>query len=447
MYKLIKYGTLIISVWLMFISISFAKKSKVEYRNVLEKETIDAIRKVSSLNKPKSVCDASREKKSSSPECDAINEYPRPENVALAFLGGPENKMCSHYFRTYNFNRSDLNFCEKPQSRYNEAHTPLSEEQMAGKGQVSIFKSKGEELKKQQQDVFRLAEKAKHEVAFSCCKKDIACYKSMLGVKVSICEPPDDPNVPDYCSDDATYQVSIGQRVEIFATIQENYSSSKHVNQNDEIKKIKERIDPSFGSFTGKLVTNLARSNGSYPVSGEVVLSPYSGQSNSVASLNHEFNHACDYIKAQQLAINGEEKPKEAYWATERLVASFFNTEDRCKDSTEVKEYFRTLWTNLGESKDLALCLEKNIESTSEPGKPRYCKKLCKGVQLLESFGVAREIASLNEHSLSSIYPAKACFGVLDERHPMHMDVLECLAQYSPSFNKQFKRVFNCGSY
>lgn len=394
-------------------------------------------------------------------ECAAINTYPRPNNMSLAINGGKESPLCLEHLKGLNRKKSDMNSCSTKSDRYSLTHVASTQADMTSRGFYSLttqYDDKNIETirKKKSEEIFNLADRIRSQVAVSCCGRDnISCISDMVRVNVELCAPPSDPNEPDPCTDEAYYSLPQAQLYDMWSTFDKTLTRELSAkSKSAKLEAARAVLNSLYDQYWNHFLTAWYGSGEKVPVPGKVVLPPYFklkesaelyGDSTVNSTLEHEFYHACDYIKAQQKVLAGLQKPDEAYAAIKRLEAQFLSWGDACQASLERKEYFRNLWTEQGETKDLAICLEQVTENTQKQDRAGYCQGACLGSYLFEAYAQMSTLLAYNESTYPATYPITACFGNQDSHHPASLDVFECAAQFSEKFRKQFKKVLRCG--
>jgi hypothetical protein len=393
-------------------------------------------------------------------ECAAINTYPRPNNLSLAINGGNESPLCVVHLSGLNKKKSDMNNCSTKSDRYSPLHVANTQADMASSGFLSLttkYDDKNVETlrKKKSEELFTLADRIRSQVAVSCCgRANTSCINDMVRVEVELCAPPSDTNEPDPCTDEAYYTIPQSQIYDIWDTFDKTLSREKSAKSNSpKLEASRAVLNYLYDGYWNHFLTAWYGTGQKVPVPGKVVLSPYFklkeseelyGDSTVNSTLEHEFYHACDYIKAQQKVLEGLQKPDEAYIAIKRLEAQFLSSGDVCQFSPERKEYFRNLWMDHGETKDLAICLEQITENTQKQDRIGYCQGACQGSYLSESYAQMSTLLAYSELTYPATYPITTCFGSQDSKHPLGLEVFECAAQFSEKFRKQFKKVFRC---
>lgn len=412
-------------------------------------------------------------------ECRAINGYPRPNSTPLAMDGGPETELCSHHWQADGINLRQMgNQCKSQLDRFSSNYVPPSVKDMAAQGFTSVVpvpptttapahstsppvlspstKSPPvQELIEKRKVIFARAKQLQAKVASACCNGDPECQKSFTRLEISMCEPPKNPNAEDPCARGAGHTIPALQSSQMWNHLYLHYFKDSTRAQTAQLEPIREVIQSFYTPLRtlNQIPYAMAGATIPLPVPGKITLSPYVRlkkteniyyQDTWQSTVVHELFHACDIIKAQQNALSDQD-PVRALAGLTRLRRSYLSTEEgRCTLKPPSTTHMRLLWKSLGESEDLALCLEKVLDHTTQPQHLNFCKDTCHNYYQHELFAQAAEVLFLEEDLFPSAYPLKSCFGFQDIEHPLGVNVLECLAQNSATFRRNFKKVFRC---
>ena len=385
-----------------------------------------------------------------SPDCRAIKEYPREEGVLLSFEGGPSTSLCYSHWEKQKMQKTNFNLCGSPADRYDSRYVSRSQKQMEKSGAESLLSST---LETKRKEIFALAEKIRAEVAATCCGNDSTCLQTMNKVNVQMCEPPSDPKAPDRCSNNAYYSPKLSEVTKMWGSFRQFYNSKERKNSIElpKIRNVIDRFYPSVSSHIGMFIESLGQGFKTPPFSGDIVLSPYFKKNSSndlyqsdlnPATITHEFFHACDFIRAQQMALNSDANSHDAYLAVKRLEAQTLTAAPPCETSVEFDEFYRRLSSQIVEP-EVSPCLEKIFEKVTDPNSPNFCATACKKNYFFESFAMVGEILSASNKD-PAVYPIKTCFGNQDTHHPQSFDIFECLVQHSPKYRKKMNEVLSC---
>lgn len=364
----------------------------------------------------------------SSPICDALNNYPKASND-LSFHTSTISAMCKPFVKQA---RAELDRCGvKNLDPYTSSYTWPSRNQLSKRGKGNLYMDPS--LKTDLERLPAKIEEVRNKATNLCCgPDDVACREGMAKVEVEVCKPNANPDEPDPCVFGGSFHMAGSAYRSIFEVI----SKVKGTGDVAEMRKIAQR--------------NLSQTRS--PASdealhGKITLSSYVPLSSGIAAtepvLLHEFGHACSMVRMRDTAVNqpsGQEGAKRAMRATEWIDSA----RRRCSADFKTPDATYDFWSDLGENRELAQCLNDlaGLNQRKEIDKP--CNGLCPGHYIEESVGIAFTLL-LGElkDGPESVLP-NTCDHVRDGQHPLVSDVVECFAQHSPRFRDRVRKAYGC---
>ncbi len=395
--------------------------------------------------------------------CSAISNYSLSEKPLSPFNITSDYPLCVPYWSKYKVDIKKFNVCGSNESSSSPNFQAKTRARLESRGFSAIGvdsrDARIEEIKNQKKkEITEKFELVRKQVSEVCCQKNDKCKAAMRKVDFEFCEASLATDTPDKCTFDADFELPEDQIKSMWASFRKYYQSIESSNSENTIVAIKSIIDPLFENsrgefnavFEGVITSDI-------PLSGKVILSPYvrvqnvsdpmANEDRFIENISHEIIHSCEIVKAQQMVLNGENNPKIALSATERLQRGYIQTTKKCETTSEIRQYHRELWSEVGESPELAKCVESVVDEAADSrnaNSSEYCKGACHSIMLVESFSQAMELILFDRSREPTVYPIKACYELLDENHPLNVKILECVARHSNRFRSNFNSVFKC---
>lgn len=379
--------------------------------------------------------------------CAILEQYPRSADEFLSFESGTVSALCEPYVGS---DRAALDQCgDAGKDPYVSQFTWATRTDMEKRGRGNLFLDP--QLRPQLKHLKPKVESIRKVSSEFCCGLDQDCWEAMKRVEVSLCDPAEDPNVPDPCVFGGSYRMPGVGYSNIFQLVyaqsrDETGAEESEAGNESEIQKIAAR------NLTRRQIENLLDHTSEnlkktlIPLSGRIVLSSYVPKSSGIRALEpilqHEFGHACSMVKMQLAAL----KPQDDTGHKLRALEWLDRTKDRCQPDLELPSGYIDFWESLGETREFAVCLERLALKNQNQEVDRFCEDLCPGHYLEESVGIAFSllIGDLKGRA-SSVYP-QTCRHVRDGQHPMVSDIVDCLAQNSTRFRSRMRRSYGCQS-
>ncbi|MES2856695.1 MAG: hypothetical protein V4692_12565 [Bdellovibrionota bacterium] len=361
--------------------------------------------------------------------CEALKSYPKLQQTELSFRSAAISNLCKPFVKQ---TRAELDRCGvKNLDPYTSRYTWPSRNQLAkrGKGNLYVDPQLQSELAKLPSRIESIRSRA---TELCCAPGETACREGMAKVEVEVCKPNSDPTQPDPCVFGGSFHMPGSAYRSIFEVV----AKAKGEGEATEMRKIAMR--------------NLARKRNPASAThehGKITLSSYVPLSSGIAAaepvLLHEFGHACSMVRMRNAAVTQPRdiaSGKRAARATEWIDSA----RKRCDTDFKIPEATYDFWTDIGESKELAVCLNDlaGLNQRQEIDKP--CSGICPGHYVEEAVGIAFSLLLGDlKDGASSILP-NTCDHVRDGQHPLVSDVVECFAQHSPRFRSRVKQAYGC---
>lgn len=387
------------------------------------------------LNKSQSrICDPSVN------NCTIIKNYPGKQTS--------DNPLCEEYWKHSKTSKSNLNSCNTNKDRFSEGHIPESQNSMQNMGLQTLTnrtnnKDERSLNKKKMAEIESEAREVMDSVASSCCTKDQACIKNMKSIEIKFCTPPTNPNEPDPCTNEAYYTLKDQQISQLKNSMYKKYVANNMENSKD-AQEVRRIVSMLYNESDSSLLKDLKSSFISLPIAGRVVFSPYVSEMATAnirkAVATHEFFHACDMVKAQNKLFN-EQNDMKIVLQNIRRIHNFLSND--CKLDESIKSSYQNLWSEMGESTELAKCIEQLATDSTKLNSKSFCSDACPSRILAEGFAHAASLIVATGEVSKQLYPA-GCHSPSDKLHPLTADLIECVAQHSPRFKKIFKSTYNC---
>lgn len=387
------------------------------------------------LNKSQSrMCDPSIN------NCSLIKNYPGKQMS--------DNPLCEEYWKNSKTSKVQLNSCNTNKDRFSKGHIPESQNSMQNMGLQALTnrtsnKDERSLNKKKMAEIETEAREVMNGVADSCCGKNQDCIKSMKSIEVKFCIPPKNPNEPDPCTNDAYYTLTTQQVSQLKNSLYKNYVVN-NMESSKEAQEVRRIVSMLYNESDSSLLKDLKSSFISLPIAGRVVFSPYVSEMTTAntrkAVATHEFFHACDILKAQQKLFN-EQKDMGVVLQNIRRVQNILSND--CKIDESLKSSYRNLWSEIGETTELSKCIEQLANDSTKANSISFCADACPSRILAEGFAHAAAMIVADSEASKQLYPI-GCYQPSDKFHPLTADLIECVAQHSPRFKKNFKSTYNC---
>lgn len=359
--------------------------------------------------------------------CDALKQYPKASSELLSFRTQTLSSICQPFVRQ---SRPELDRCgAKGVDPYASLYTWPSRAELASK-KGNLYTD--EPLKPQLDRLKLKIEEMRIKAANVCCGSDSSCRAGMAQVEFEICQPKSDPNEPDPCVFGGSFHMPGSAYDSIFTAIKNVKGSGVA----DELRSVASK------NLSGRQ----ARTTASRAPMGRITLSSYVPLSEGIDAaepvIAHELGHACSMVKMKNAAVNTS-TPQAAQKAL-RAAKWLDSAKKRCNADFELPEASFDFWESMGESRELATCLNDIAIVNQKQAVDKPCNGLCVGHYLEESVGVAFSllVGDLNG-SPNAVFP-NTCDHVRDAQHPLVSDVAECLAQYSPRFRERLSQAYSC---
>lgn len=361
--------------------------------------------------------------------CEVLKSYPRGLAHKLSFEGGKLSEICSAFTKR---TRAELDRCgDSATDPYVSQYTWPSRLQLLARGKVNLYTDR--ELSPVLPDFMKRIDDLRRHAANECCVDDVDCRLGMQAVRVEFCKPQSHDDQPDACVFGGNYRMSAaGYDSSFQAILSRSTTSSK---QAAEIKRIARR------NLGGRMPSSVQ--DGGLLPRGSIVLSSYVSKKDGVKALEpvlmHEFGHACSMVRMQNSALNMNDLER-ATRATEWLDQA----KSRCDLAVPPSAAYEDFWIALGETRELAACLQRLATLNQQQVIDRPCKNLCPGHYLEESVGIAFSLlAGEIAGGVESVFP-NTCDHTRDAQHPMVADVAECLAENSVKFRARVAKAYGC---
>lgn len=271
--------------------------------------------------------------------------------------------------------------------------------------------------------------------AKACCGTDADCLRAMRNVRVSVCSSPadQDPSQPDPCEAVfGSYGLSAKENAVMTLTMKDSVTLFSTVLPSQTSRVIAE----AKALLPGSSIL-LER----YPVTGEMVLNPYTTSRGDLISdlgtLHHEFGHACSFIKRQIAA-----KPGKAQ-ARENAMSFFMRRGTSCElDPGVHKAAYGPLLKEAGASGDVEACLLDLARQSTVETSSAYLPNSCQLNKIEEA--TAEAFAFYTLPIMPDSFPDRACYRLPSTKHPASVDVFTCVIKADALKRREFAGKYRC---
>ncbi|RYZ87872.1 MAG: hypothetical protein EOP06_11925 [Proteobacteria bacterium] len=253
-------------------------------------------------------------------------------------------------------------------------------------------------------------ETMRDRVATACCGPDQSCGSLMRSIKVMSCVSAADQN--SALSDDCTLNNGV-------------YDHTPE--QNKALKEI------------------VAGNKGVEVQVGTIILSPYVDAKGNpkapFATVQHEFGHACSFIKKQIAAKKPETHP--GFIAREWMDAWFNNA---CDAGEEVNRLaYGSMLSNTNLSAKVFECIAGLPQHSLNPSSSAYFEKSCPLRKMEEAMAEALSIA-VTQPLVPNGFPTRFCGASPSRVHPAMADVFACAVKNDGRIRAQLSSAYSCGA-
>lgn len=341
-------------------------------------------------------------------------------------------EYCRPYSQTLGYGPGSVNMCSTPADRYAEMIVPPDLQEFG----LASIPPRAQLTLQEQVNYGPQFKVIREQMADSCCGTDRECNRAMREVPIWWCELNKSSKQNNPCSNGARYQLSDPDRQVIMWQAQTQYQRARNIpatlNQ-----KLNDLFENYFNSDADKISAYLLWkiSFKSFPRTGEVVMSPkilpgFAVNDLMLGTFRHEMAHACDFIKAQQMALNTNADWQSAYLGAARLVHGSAK-QNYCRLESEITLYYQNLFSSYGVGPNFMTCIGQVFKEISTKEHPMFCKSRCLGAMAVETFGKALELISSAQVATPTFWHS-ACNSAQDGYHLGSTEVLQCLIDHAP---------------